>query len=574
MKRYLRELKPTVFDDLIAMGALYRPGPMQFIDNFIDRKHGRAEITYFHPTMENALKMTYGVLVYQEQVMQIAKEMSGFTGGQADTLRKGVAKKKPEVLAKMKKDFIEGAITHSNADRDKMEEFWTQLEAFAAYCFPKAHAACYALISYETAYLKAHYPAAFMSALLTSDYGSTDRIAIEVAECQRMGVKVLPPDVNESFLEFAVVQSTHNIRFGLSAVKNVGTGPIEAILRAREAGGPFMSIEDFAKRVDARECNKKVWDSLGKTGAFDGLIGGDRGLLLYNIDLITAYASKAQKNALSGQIDIFGSLGVEESAPALRLDPPPVPVTNREQLAWERDLLGLYLSHHPLDDYETYLADTTNPIGAITPEADGKLIRVGGLITTVRKILTKKGDTMAFVGLEDKTGITELIVFPKAYQQSPQVFETDNIIMTSGKIAARDREGRLTGEPKIMIDSAKVIDYETARTHKPLHVRPTPQGSPNKPSGATEPQPIASSAPPVTHSDGFLLLKLTNLSDQQLLHEIKEILGSHDGPAETFIIVGDNSPKKIRLPFKVTVSDDLIQLLSAVVGEGQVSRSL
>jgi DNA polymerase-3 subunit alpha len=575
MKRYLRELKPTVFDDLIAMGALYRPGPMQFIDNFIDRKHGRAEISFFHPTMENALKMTYGVLVYQEQVMQIAKEMCGFTGGQADTLRKGVAKKKPEVLAKMKVDFIEGAIKVSGADRTKMEEFWVQLEAFAAYCFPKAHAACYALTSYQTAYLKANYPAAFMSALLTSDFGSIDRIAIEVAECQRMGISVLPPDVNESFLEFAVVQGSFNIRFGLSAVKNVGTGPIEAILRAREVGGPFASVEDFAKRVNARECNKKVWESLAKTGAFDALTEGDRGRVLNNVDLISSYAAKAQKNALSGQIDIFGSLGAEENLPALRLDPPAVPVTTREQLSWERELLGLYLSHHPLDDYAAYLTDAVNPVAAITPEADGKLVRVGGLITTVRKILTKKGDTMAFVGLEDKSGLTELIVFPKAYEMSPQVYEPDNIIMATGKIAARDREGRLTGEPKIIIDAAKIIDYETARSHKPLPdikrtpvaarpaaVRPTPTPTP-MPSPAGQPA-----------SETYLVLKLSNLSDQQLLHDIKEILNHHNGPADTFIIVGDDSAsKKIRLPFKVTLSPGLVEELGALLGEGQVTRS-
>ncbi|MDB5178773.1 MAG: dnaE [Patescibacteria group bacterium] len=574
MKRYLRELKPSVFDDIIAMAALYRPGPMQFIDNFIDRKHGRAEITYSHPKMESALKMTYGVLVYQEQVMQIAKDMCGFTGGQADTLRKGVAKKKPEVLAKMKKEFVEGAIKVSGADPAAIEEFWIQLEAFAAYCFPKAHAACYALIAYQTAYLKAHYPAAFMSALLTSDFGNIDRIAIEVAECQHMGITVMPPDVNESFLEFAVVKETGNIRFGLSAIKNVGTGPIEAVLRAREEGGPFTSIEDFAKRVSARDCNKKAWESFAKTGAFDAFIGGNRGLVLNNLDLLTGYASRAQKNALSGQIDIFGSLGAEENLPALRLDPPPHPASSREQLAWEKDLLGLYISHHPLDEYAGYLADTCQPIMAITPEADGKIVKVGGLITTVRKITTKKGDIMAFVGIEDKTGPTELIVFPKAFEKSPEVYEPDNIIMVSGKISARDREGRLTGEPKIMADNAKIIDYDTAKAHKSLR----PSGSTLSSSGASTPARRTSPAPvspaaAATSSAGYLVLKLADLSNQQLLRDIKEVLGAHSGGSETYIVVGADSPKKIRLPFKVTVSDTLMAKLSAIVGQGQVIRS-
>ncbi len=588
MKRYLRELKPTVFDDIIAMAALYRPGPMQFIDNFIDRKHGRAEITYFHPKMEAALGMTYGVLVYQEQVMQIAKDLAGFTGGQADTLRKGVAKKKPEVLAKMKKDFLEGAIGKSGADPVLMEEFWGQLEAFAAYCFPKAHAACYALIAYQTAYLKAHYPAAFMAALLTSDYGNIDRIGIEVAECQRMGVKVLPPDVNESFSEFAVVKGSGNIRFGLSAIKNVGGGAIEAVVKAREEGGPFTSIEDFAKRVNARECNKKAWESFAKTGAFDGIIGGNRAELLFNLDTITSYASKAQKNALSGQIDIFGSLGAEDNAPALRLDPPPAVATPREQLAWEKDLLGLYISSHPLDEFQGYLADNCQPISLVTPEADGKLVRLGGLVTTVRKITTKTGGLMAFVGIEDKTGVSELIVFPKALEKTPDVYEVDNIIMASGRVSAKDKEGRLTGEPKVLADTAKVIAYETVKNYKPnpslkpppMTAAPEPAWKTKKAAATPPPKPApAKAAPPAakpaatSHPDGYLVLRLVDLSDQQQLHDIKEVLGAHNGAVETYIVIGEATPKKIRLPFRVTVSEELMARLAEVVGQNRVQHT-
>jgi DNA polymerase III subunit alpha len=450
------------------MVALYRPGPMQFIDDFIDRKHGRKEVTYEHPGMEAALGNTYGILVYQEQFMQISKDMCGFTGGQADTLRKAIGKKQIETMMKMKVAFIEGMVKTSGVKKEFAETFWGQLEAFADYCFNKSHSACYGLIAYQTAYLKAHFPAAFMAALMTSDFGDTERIAKEIGECQTLGIPVLPPDVNESFQEFAVIKETNSIRFGLAAIKNVGGGAIEAILSAREEGGRFTSIEDFAKRVNARECNKKGWESLAKCGAFDSLIDGNRGQLLHNLDLITAYASKSQKNALSGQIDIFGSLGAEENLPALRLDPPPQVTTTREQLAWERELLGLYLSHHPLDDYAAYLTDICPPISSLTPETDGKMARIGGMITSVRKILTKKGDTMAFVAVEDRTGVTELIVFPKAFAKSPEVYEVDNVIMVNGKISARDKEGRLTSEPKVMVDSAKVIDYDTAKNHKPL----------------------------------------------------------------------------------------------------------
>jgi DNA polymerase-3 subunit alpha len=226
MKRYLRDLKPTEFDDIIAMVALYRPGPMQFIDSFIKRKHGEEKITYLHPGMENSLKNTYGILVYQEQFMQISKEWCGFTGGQADTLRKAVGKKKIDLMRKVKVEFVEGAIKHGGATKEVAELFWDQLEEFANYCFNKSHAACYGLISYWTAYLKAHYPDAFMAALMTSDEDDTDRLAIEISESQRMGIKVLPPDVNESFVEFAVVPNKNQIRFGMAAVKGVGVGAV------------------------------------------------------------------------------------------------------------------------------------------------------------------------------------------------------------------------------------------------------------------------------------------------------------------------------------------------------------
>src|SRR5690606_26359908 len=240
-------------------------GPMQFIDDFIKRKHGEREITYVHPKMEDALKNTYGVLVYQEQVMQISKDLSGFTGGEADTLRKAIGKKQIEVMAKMKERFITGAVESSGGDRDSRETFWKQLEDFAAYCFNKSHAACYGLISYWTAYLKAHYPEAFMAALMTSDADDTDRLAIEISECQHMGIDVLSPDVNESFAEFAVVPGKKQIRFGMAAVKGVGVGAVEEVLRARE-DGKFTGVEDFAKRVSTAKFTKKAWESLVKTG--------------------------------------------------------------------------------------------------------------------------------------------------------------------------------------------------------------------------------------------------------------------------------------------------------------------
>jgi DNA polymerase-3 subunit alpha len=259
----------------------------------------------------------------------------------------------------MKKEFISGAIKNSKVDKKFIEDLWVSLEDFAAYSFNKSHAACYALIAVQTAYLKSHYPSAYMAALLTSDHENLDRIAIEVAECRKLGIEVLPPDINESYKEFAVVPETGNIRFGLGAVKNVGQGPIEKIIEAR-AGDPFKSVEDFAKRVDAAVVNKKVMESLIKCGAFDSL--GDRHKLLFNADKITSYASRVQKNALSGQIDIFGSLSADQEIPPISMDNPTGKIDPRQSLVWEKELLGLYVSTHPLDDFRNYFKNKTQSI--------------------------------------------------------------------------------------------------------------------------------------------------------------------------------------------------------------------
>ncbi|MFI5240299.1 MAG: DNA polymerase III subunit alpha, partial [Candidatus Saccharimonadia bacterium] len=546
MKRYLRELKPTVFEDVVAMGALYRPGPMQFIDEFIARKNGRSKITYVHPAMQNALQSTYGILVYQEQVMQIAKELSGFTGGQADTLRKAIGKKKIDVMEKMREEFIEGAIKKSGANRIEMEDFWKQLEDFAAYCFNKSHAACYGLISYQTAYLKAHFPSAFMAALLTSNYDNIDKIAIDVAECQHMGIEVLPPDVNESFAEFGVVPETNKIRFGLKAVKNIGNGPIEAILAGREDGGGYSSVEDFAKRVSASEVNKKVWESLIKCGAMDRF--ADRAKLLTNLDTLVGYAAKAQKNALSGQIDLFGSLGAEEELPALRLNEPDRQLSSPEKLGWEKELLGLYLSHHPLDEYAGWLADKSQAIGYINPDMEGSSVKVGGIITTVRKIVTKNNASMAFVGFEDKTGATELIVFPKAYENTPELWQPDQIVFVSGKVNYKDREGRVGTELKIMVDKAETIHYENAKAHQPKNpIR-------EKPSYVPEELPRQ------------ITLHIKDASDPVMLMRMKDVLKRFPGDSEVYLVIDGPILKKIKLPFKVMPTPECLDKISEITG--------
>lgn len=592
MKRYLRGLKPTTFEDIIAMVALYRPGPMQFIDSFIRRKHGEEEITYLHPGMKNSLKNTYGILVYQEQFMQISKEWCGFTGGQADTLRKAVGKKKIDLMKKVKPEFVEGAVKVGGATKEIAETFWTQLEEFANYCFNKSHAACYGLIAYWTAYLKAHYPDAFMAALMTSDHDDTDRLAIEITECKHMGISVLSPDINESFVEFAVVPNENKIRFGMSAVKGVGVGAVEEVLRARE-DGPFTSVEDFARRVSTSKFNRKAWESLIKSGAFDDM--GDRSDLLFNLDSITSFASKLQKEAASGQTNLFGMLGGDDAASVqstLHLQKAPVKHDDKERLMWERELLGLYISAHPLDRYETYLSEQTQPLTQLVPEYDSRMMTVGGIISTVRTIVTKSGSKMAFVGIEDKFGEGEIIVFPNLYEKVGAKLVQDAVIRVSGKNSARDRDGNLGNESKLIADDIIVITdndingYEsTGRKMDAPKIssavkKERREAYRNQKNGispksavkndAVKPQPKTHSAPvnvapEIPASKLFVYIKDPN--DHSRLVKMKSVCGENAGTTDVVLVLGEKEKSAMRLPFKVDANDNLLSQLKNTLGE-------
>ncbi len=591
MKRYLRGLKPTTFEDIIAMVALYRPGPMQFIDSFIRRKHGEEEITYLHPGMKNSLKNTYGILVYQEQFMQISKEWCGFTGGQADTLRKAVGKKKIDLMKKVKPEFIEGAVKVGGATKEIAETFWTQLEEFANYCFNKSHAACYGLIAYWTAYLKAHYPDAFMAALMTSDHDDTDRLAIEITECKHMGIDVLSPDVNESFVEFAVVPNENKIRFGMSAVKGVGVGAVEEVLRARKEG-TFLSVEDFAKRVSTSKFNRKAWESLIKSGAFDDM--GDRSDLLFNLDSITAFASKLQKEAASGQTNLFGMLGDDAASvqSILNLQKAPVKHDDKERLMWERELLGLYISAHPLDRYETYLSEQTQPLTQLVPEYDSRMMTVGGIISTVRTIVTKSGSKMAFVGIEDKFGEGEIIVFPNLYEKVGAKLLQDTVIRVSGKNSARDRDGNLGSESKLIADDIIAITdndingYESTgrkmdapkvssavkkerreayRSQKNgITPKPVVKSDADKSQPKTQPAPV-NVTPEITTSKLFVYIKDPN--DHSRLVKMKSVCGENAGTTDVVLVLGEKEKSAMRLPFKVDANDNLLSQLKNTLGE-------
>ena len=581
MKRYLRALKPPHFEDIIAMVALYRPGPMQFIDSFIRRKHGEEPITYLHEGMRNSLENTYGILVYQEQFMQISKEWCGFTGGQADTLRKAVGKKKIDLMKKVKPEFVEGAVKVGGATREMAETFWTQLEEFANYCFNKSHAACYGLIAYWTAYLKAHYPDAFMAALMTSDHDDIDRLAIEITECKHMGLEVLAPDVNQSYVEFGVVPAAKQVRFGMAAVKGVGVGAVEEIIRAREADGPFKSVEDFAKRVSTSKVNRKAWESLVKAGAFDAL--GDRSDLLFNLDTILAFASKLQKEALSGQVDMFAALGGDKLMPSVELKASPVKYTSKEQLMWERELLGLYISAHPLDNYDAFFEEQTIPLHACTPQIDGQKVSVGGLVSTIRTIVTKAGTKMAFVGIEDKTSEMELIVFPRLYEQLGDSLQQDAIVKVAGTINARDRDGNMTDEAKIIADEISIVtdkelnEYQShgrkmtapkgrAAVKNKRYPRKNANGAPAVTAAASAKAAPAITAKPLEKLE-TVYVKVKNPSDRDLLVSLKKLCSQNPGQNDIIMILGEDKSNAIRLPFRVDAQRNLRASLAELLGD-------
>lgn len=522
--------------------------------------------------------------------MQISKEVCGFTGGEADTLRKAIGKKKIDLMAKMKDKMISGAEEKSGIPRDLMEKFWKQLEDFAAYCFNKSHAACYALIAYWTAYLKAHYPAAFMAAVMTSDYDDTDRLAIEIAECKHMGIQVLPPDINESFHEFAVVPDPADpdnrkapIRFGMNAIKNVGTGAVEEIIRARSEDGAFSGLEDYLSKVNPRIVNRKNVESLIKAGAFDRF--GDRSDLLHNLDMMLAYANRLQREANSGQTDLFGNLvgDAATAVPKLALEKAAEVFSPREQLIWERELLGLYLSQHPLSMYETFLSEQTMPIADLKPEHEGRGVIVGGAIADLREITTRNGQKMAFIRLEDRNSEIELILFPGSYQQTLGLWERDRVVIARGKISAKDRDGNIGQDVKILVDDARELTTEQAQAYQPIGKKM--RGPGNKRSAAasvtaTKDRTVIQEAKrkaEQTEADVSarplerVYLRLTDSHNQQLLLSIKKIVDDAPGTTDVVLVLGPAESKQIiKLPTGVSKTPAIVESLCNALGKENV----
>jgi len=542
MKRYLKELKPSQLEDIIAMVALYRPGPMEWIPDYINGKHVKKKPQYLHPKLEPILNVTYGVAVYQEQVMEIARAVAGFTMAEADVLRKAVGKKIAKLLAEQKEKFIEGCVKNGLSTK-LAGEIFSFIEPFAGYGFNRSHAACYAMIGYQTAYLKANYPAEFMAALLTSDQQDTDRIAIEIEECRHMRIAIQQPDINQSFDNFTVVQSD-TIRFGLKAIKNVGEHIAEVIIKERKANGPYENISDLLERIDDKDLNKKSLESLIKSGAFDSL--GERGQLLANVDLMINFHKEASQMRNNKQASLFGQLSSVSSKPNIRLLPA-TPASRDEKLRWEKELLGLYITEHPFVSLREALAETVIPLLSLSKEVIGKEITVGGVISTIKKILTRRNETMLFVKIEDGAGSLEIIVFPKLLAETGALWQEGKMILVQGSMSDKDNELKLLANraAELTPENVGILAREYKTNGKNGYHKE------NNETKAKQPEALK-----------LIATDLTNLP--KTLESLKNILSLFPGDERVYLKVGQ---KIVETDYRVNKNGDLLKRLNEELGQ-------
>jgi DNA polymerase-3 subunit alpha len=534
MTRYLVELKPTKITDIMAMVALFRPGPMESIPEFIDRKRNPEKITHLDPRLKTILKDSYGIITYQDDILYISIEIAGYNWEEADKLRKAMGKKIPEEMAAQKDKFIKGCIEHGDLNDDKAQRLWKRIEPFAAYGFNKAHAASYGIVSYQTAYMKAHFPAEFMAALMTAESDDIEKVAEAVEECKAMGMKVLAPDVNESFADFTVIDDT-TIRFGLSAIKNIGSNIVQAIIDERKAQGKFTDITNFLERITDKDLNRKSVESFIKSGGLDCV--GNRHTLFQNIEKLLSYAKEAHDAASRNQSSLFGESG--DASQELRLDP--APANEEESLNWEKELLGLYISGHPLDKYRKALEAGTTQINTLTKAKTS--ITLYSLIKEVKEITTKRGDLMAFVILEDLTGTIEAIVFPNTYKDQREAIQVNKLAQISGKTEERN------GAMQIICESIKPFESNSIQGHtlpaKEKIIQPKKEIYASK-----------------------LELFIDAKTPQTQLAKLKKILYNTQG--KTPVVLHINGTKKMRLPISVDIQNGLVDQLKEIVGEEEV----
>ena len=518
MREAMKKVRPTEFDDIVALVSLYRPGAMSYIPAYAKGKRNPSSVTYPDERLRPITEPTYGCVLYQEQLMEIAKQMAGFSPAEADDLRKAIGKKKRELMATMKAKFMEGMAASGTADK-VARDMWSLMEAAADYSFNKSHAACYALISYRTAYLKANYPAEYMAAVISSVMNTKDKVPFFVNRCEEMGIEVLPPDVNSSDHDFVVSEKA--IRFGLDAVKNVGHAAVEAILRARE-DSPIASIWDFCERVDSRAVNKRAIECLVKCGALDSTEATRKGML-EALPAAQSAGQKAQEDAQLGQGSIFDFGGDDggQSPAAQAHHRPPISVEEFERaelLAMEKETLGTYLSEHPLTEVRGALrARVDCSLADLANKQDGSWVTVGGIVTECKKIRTKSGSQMMFATLDDVEGQVEMLVFKADEAESAEVIAPDAIVLVRGRLDHKDR-----GETKLVVQEAERFEPDAEEIAAAPAIASAPKG------------PFEVEVDAAMLTDG-------------LVEELKAVLEHHKGEAEVHLAIRNGAAEPRRL---------------------------
>ena len=574
MRRVLMSMQPTEFDHVMATISLFRPGPMEYIDVYIDRMHGRQEVEFRDPHLKPVLAETHGIIVYQEQIIRILTDIAGYTAGDADLVRRAVGKKKKAELLEQKGAFVEGATRHSALPANVAQAIYEDIEYFARYGFNKSHAANYAVLTCQTAYLKATYPVEYMTALLTVERHNTDKVGRLISECRRMGIEVLPPEVDNSGLDFTIEDGAGRapaIRFGLGAVKNVGEGPVEAILESRADGGPFRDLDDFCQRVDLRQVNRRALESLIKVGALSAF--GNRSHLLGAADRIIGLSASQHRARDVGQMSLFGeATGVRLAATEAILPDPSdtFDVPKRDTLAWEKDLIGVYISEHPMDKTLGDLKGiVTSSVGSLSEEVSGQQVVIAGMVQRVRQHTTKSGREMAFVTLEDLDGTCDVVVFPGVWGKTKPLWEPEEILVVCGKVDSRRRD-----EYSLLCDWAKRPEEVTRPASEQNSPRPTAPPPPPPPPEWAFGGPVAVPTGVHARRPNFTLQVTLNRSGEQtrdigVLRSVHDLLVQQRGD-DSFVIHlvgGEAKPVELAFPNEGTrFSTELAEQLSALVG--------
>ncbi|MBU1164868.1 DNA polymerase III subunit alpha [Patescibacteria group bacterium] len=565
MKRFLKKLKPNEFEDIIAMVALYRPGPMEFIDDYIKGKHGQIIPYYLDERLEPILEKTYGIAVYQEQVFEIARELAGFSYSEADVLRKAVGKKIKKLLDEQAEKMIDGMVKNGMKST-VAKQIWDFILPFARYGFNRSHAACYAMIAYRTAYLKAHYATQFMASLMTADQGNTDRIAVEVEECRQMKLEVMPPDINESFSTFTAVYEgdkvTNRIRFGLNAVKNLGQNIVAEIIKERKENGKFKDLKDLLSRVKTKDLNKKSLEALIKSGSLDTM--GERNQMIYNVDKLLLFIKSINAEADSQQANLFGLMSVEQGLPKLVLEPIES-VTDKQKLSWEKEFLGLYVTAHPMHEYTDQLQDKVVSLTEIYNNKNlfRNGVSVAGVITTIKKIITKNGEPMIFAKIEDATSGMEVLVFPSILKNNQEIWAEDKVLMISCKMSDKD------GEPKLICNHAREInaqnvsevaqEIEQLSNNREGYVKKSFNNSPTY----TKTQELVIS--------GTAYIVLPKIIDPILSGQLKNVLNKNKGSYKVTMLIKDNETiKKVSTNFMINNKNEVQTEIESILGKNSI----